>query len=256
MKKSFFLLMVMIMFLFLGTSCTTSHFGVPDRASGVPTAFGETEVAIAQAEQSQGAKYCPEKIARAKELATKAAETYWACRTDEAMDLLAEARKLAKEAEGCQPPPPPPPPPPPKPAPPPPPPPPPPPAPPKPTPPPPPPPPPPKQPISFHSVYFDFDKSNLKPEAVAELDRAVKIMLDNPDVTLELQGNTDSVGTDSYNMKLGERRAQAVLDYLKSKGIAANRLKTMSFGEAKPAATNETADGRTENRRVDLIIVK
>jgi len=81
-------------------------------------------------------------------------------------------------------------------------------------------------------------------------------MLDNPDVTLELQGNTDSVGTDSYNMKLGERRAQAVLDYLKSKGIAANRLKTMSFGEAKPAATNETADGRTENRRVDLIIVK
>ena len=101
MKKSFFLLMVIIMFLLLGTSCTTSHFGVPDRASGVPTAFGETEAAIAQAEQSQGAKYCPEKIARAKELAKKGAETYWACRTDEAMGLLAEARQLAKEAEGC-----------------------------------------------------------------------------------------------------------------------------------------------------------
>jgi outer membrane protein OmpA-like peptidoglycan-associated protein len=253
MKKSFFLLMVMIMFLFLGTSCTTSHFGVPDRASGVPTAFDQTEAAIAQAEQSSGAKYCPEKIARAKELAKKAAETYWACRTDEAMDLLAEARKLAKEAEGCQPPPPPPPPPPPKPAPPPPPPPPP---PPKPAPPPPPPPPPPKQPISFHSVYFDFDKSTLKPEAVAELDRAAKIMLDNPDVTLELQGNTDSIGTDSYNMKLGERRAKAVFDYLKSKGVAANRLNTMSFGESKPEASNKTAEGRADNRRVDLIIVK
>ena len=113
MKKSFFLLMVMIMFLFLGTSCTTSHFGVVDRASGVPTEFDQTETAIAQAEQSTGAKYCPEKIARAKELAKKAAETYWACRTDEAMDLLAEARKLAKEAEGCRPPSPPPPPPPP-----------------------------------------------------------------------------------------------------------------------------------------------
>jgi outer membrane protein OmpA-like peptidoglycan-associated protein len=251
MKKSFFLLMVMIMFLFLGTSCTTSHFGVTDRASGVPTAFSETETAIAQAEQSSGAKYCPEKIARAKELAKKAAETYWACRTDEAMDLLAEARKLAKEAEGCRPPsppppppkfappaPPPPPPPPPKPA------------------PPPPPPPAPKQPISFHSVYFDFDKSILKPEAVAELDRAAKIMLDNPDVWLELQGNTDSVGTDSYNMKLGERRAKAVFDYLKSKGVAANRLKTMSFGESKPEASNKTAEGRAENRRVDLIIVK
>jgi outer membrane protein OmpA-like peptidoglycan-associated protein len=235
------------MFLFLGTSCTTSHFGVTDRASGVPTAFGDTEAAIAQAEQSSGAKYCPDKIARAKELAKKAAETYWACRTDEAMDLLAEARKLAKEAEGCQPPSPPPPPP--KFAPPPPPP------PPKPTPPPPP-PPPPKQPISFHSVYFDFDKSTLKPEAVAELDRAAKIMLDNPDVWLELQGNTDSIGTEDYNMKLGERRAKAVFDYLKSKGVVANRLKTMSFGESKPEASNKTAEGRTENRRVDLIIVK
>jgi len=264
MKKSFFLLMVMFMFLFLGASCTTYHFGVPDRAVGVPAEFGETEAAIAQAEQSQGAKYCPEKIVRAKELAKKGAETYWACRTDEAMGLFAEARRLAKEAEGCQPPPPPPapkpvPPPPPPPVPPPAPkpePPPPPPAPPKPEPPPPPPPPLPKQPISFHSVYFDFDKSTLKPEAVTELDRAVKIMLDNPNVMLELQGNTDSVGTDSYNMKLGERRAKAVLDYLKSKGVAANRLKTMSFGESKPESSNKTAEGRTENRRVDLIIVK
>jgi len=234
MKKSFFLLMVMIMFLFLGTSCTTYHFGVPDKAVGVPAEFDQTEAAIAQAEQSQGAKYCPEKIARAKELAKKGAETYWACRTDEAMGLFADARRLAKEAEGCQPPPPPP----------------------KLEPPPPPPPPPPKQPISFHSVYFDFDKSTLKPEVVAELDRAAKIMLDNPDVTLELQGNTDSIGTESYNMKLGERRAKAVFDYLKSKGVAANRLKTMSFGESKPEASNKTAEGRTENRRVDLIIVK
>ena len=105
-------------------------------------------------------------------------------------------------------------------------------------------------------MYFDFDKATLKPEAVAELDRAAKIMLDNPDVWLELQGNTDSVGTESYNMKLGERRAQAVFDYLESKGVAADRLKTMSFGESNPAASNKTAGGRTENRRVDLIIVK
>jgi OOP family OmpA-OmpF porin len=105
-------------------------------------------------------------------------------------------------------------------------------------------------------VYFDFDKSNLKPEAVAELDRAAKIMLDNPDVWLELQGNCDSVGTDSYNMKLGQRRASAVLDYLKSKGVGADRLKSISFGKSKPTASNETAGGRTENRRVDLIIVK
>ena len=71
MKKSFYLLIVSIGFLFLGTSCTTSHFGVPDRAAGVPAQFDQTEAAIAQAERSQGAKYCPEKIAKAKELARK-----------------------------------------------------------------------------------------------------------------------------------------------------------------------------------------
>ena len=81
-------------------------------------------------------------------------------------------------------------------------------------------------------------------------------MLDNPYVTLELQGNTDSIGTDSYNMRLGERRAKAVFDYLKSKGVAANRLKTMSLGESRPEGSNKTVGGRTENRRVDLMIVK
>src|SRR4030042_1435293 len=74
---------------------------------GVPEQFGQTEAAIASAENSAGAKYCPEKIARAKALAKEGVETYWACRNAEAMDLLSQARQLAKEAEGCQPPPPP-----------------------------------------------------------------------------------------------------------------------------------------------------
>ena len=76
-------------------------------------------------------------------------------------------------------------------------------------------------------------------------------------MTLELQGNTDSIGTHSYNMNLGGRRAKAVFSYyLKSKGVAAKRLKTISLGESTPEASNKTAEGRTENRRVDLIIVK
>ena len=91
-------------------------------------------------------------------------------------------------------------------------------------------------------MNFDFDKSNLKPEATVELDRAVKIMQDNPDVVLELQGNTDSVGTDAYNQALGNRRADAVFNYMKAKGINPNRLKAVSFGEGKPVATN-TTDG-------------
>jgi OmpA-OmpF porin, OOP family len=105
MKKFFFLPGLMSMILFLCTSCAmyTQHFGVENMAQMVPDDFGETEVAIAHAEQSEGAKYCPEKIAKAKELAHDGAETYWACHNTESSRLLAEARQLAKDAEGCGP---------------------------------------------------------------------------------------------------------------------------------------------------------
>jgi len=253
MKKSFFLLMVTIMFLFLGTSCTTSHFGVPDRAAGVPTAFDQTEAAIAQAEQSSGAKYCPEKIARAKELAKKGVETYWACRTDEAMDLLAEARKLAKEAEGCQPPPPPapkpvtpapPPAPPPSP-------------PSKPAPPPPPPKPAPKVIDKMTlQVLFDFDKSILTEADLKELPKAVAFVKKYPGAKIRLDGYTDSIGTDAYNIKLSERRATAVKDYLiKEAGVDSSKITAVGHGEADPVADNKTAQGRAKNRRVEISIL-
>ncbi len=252
MKKSFFLLMVMIMFLFLGASCTTYHFGVSDKAIGVPAEFDQTEAAIAQAEQSQGAKYCPEKIARAKELAKKGVETFWACRTDEAMGLLAEARKVAKEAEGCQPPPPPPAPP--KPAPPPPPP---PPAPHKPAPPPPPPAPPSKviDKMTLH-VLFDFDKATLTKADVKELQKAVAFVKKYPGAKIRLDGYTDSIGTDAYNMKLSERRATAVKNYLiKEAGVSNSKITAVGHGEADPVADNKTAKGRAKNRRVEVSIL-
>jgi len=235
MRGKLILLGCVVLFIMVGCAPTT-HFGVPNRTTWSPGEFDQTEAAIASAERSEGAKYCPEKIAKAKELGKKAAETYWACNTNEAMALLAEARNLAKEAESCR-------------------------APARVTPPPPPPthapaPPPAKQPISFHSGHFEFDKSTLTPETKADLDRAAKIMQDNPDTVIELQGNTDSVGSDAYNKALGERRAKAVFDYLKSKGINPNRLKMVSFGESKPVATNATDAGRAQNRRVDLVIVK
>jgi len=238
MRGKLILLGFVLLFIMVGCAPKT-HFGVPDKAIWVPAEFEQTEAAIASAERSAGAKYCPEKIARAKGLGRQAAEIYWICRTAEAMALLGQARNLAKEAESCRPaavvtPP----------------------------------PPPPqalapvasapaaRQPISFHAVNFDFDKSNLKPEAKVELDRAVKIMQDNPDVVLELQGNTDSVGTDSYNQALGKRRADAVFNYMKAKGINPNRLKAVSFGKGKPVASNATDEGRAQNRRVDLAIIK
>lgn len=226
------------MFLVMVGCATGSHFGVPDKSLVPPSDFDQTEAAIASAEKSPGAKYCPDKIAQAKQKGKRAAEVYWACHTNEAMALLAEARKLAKEAESCQ-------------------------APPKAAPAPAPAAPAPappaavvRQPISFHSVYFDFDKSNLKPKAKAELDRAAAILNANPDVVLELQGNTDAIGTDAYNKALGEKRAKAVFAYLQSKGIHASRLKAVSFGKSKPVAPNSTAAGRAQNRRVDMVILK
>jgi len=84
----------------------------------------------------------------------------------------------------------------------------------------------------------------------------VNIMQNNSNLAIELQGNTDSVGTPEYNKALGNRRAKAVFDYLKSKGINPNRLNKVSFGETKPVATNATDAGRAQNRRVDLVILK
>jgi outer membrane protein OmpA-like peptidoglycan-associated protein len=84
------------------TTDKSSYFGVPNKAVGVPRDFDETAAAINKAEQSPGAQACPDKLAKAKELAKKGVETYWACRTKEGLAMLADARKLAKEVEMCQ----------------------------------------------------------------------------------------------------------------------------------------------------------
>jgi OOP family OmpA-OmpF porin len=105
------------------------------------------------------------------------------------------------------------------------------------------------------ATLFDFDKSVLKPEGIAALDVVVQ---DIKGVKLEVLvavGNTDSIGTDAYNLALGQRRASAVKAYLVSKGIPADRVYTESKGKSNPVASNETAGGRALNRRVDLEVV-
>ena len=102
MKTGYYVVMSFMLLLIL-SSCASTHFGVKDRASFVPSDFAMTEKAIAQAEQSDGAQYCPEKIAEAKKIAKDGVNTYWACHTQEAKEKLAEARRLAHEAEMCEP---------------------------------------------------------------------------------------------------------------------------------------------------------
>jgi outer membrane protein OmpA-like peptidoglycan-associated protein len=112
---------------------------------------------------------------------------------------------------------------------------------------------PPREVFRLEGVFFDFDKSDIKPEGRVKLDSAVTILNRFADMRVEIQGHTDSIGTEEYNIGLSHRRANAVRDYLISKGIAATRLTTRGFGETAPAADNATREGRALNRRVIII---
>lgn len=101
-------------------------------------------------------------------------------------------------------------------------------------------------------VLFDFDKAVVKKSAYPLLDEVVAVVKNNPGLRVSLDGHTDSTGPDAYNMGLSKRRANAVKAYLVKKGVAADRLETAGFGESKPVATNDTREGRSLNRRVEL----
>jgi outer membrane protein OmpA-like peptidoglycan-associated protein/tetratricopeptide (TPR) repeat protein len=109
--------------------------------------------------------------------------------------------------------------------------------------------------IVLRNVFFDFDKATLKPESSTELDRLVKILQENPGIRIELSGHTDSKGSDDYNLTLSESRAKACVDYLVSKGIKADRLEFHGYGETKPIDTNDTEEGRANNRRTEIKIL-
>ncbi len=106
--------------------------------------------------------------------------------------------------------------------------------------------------IAAADVLFEFDKSALKESCFGELDRWVDYFQNNPVVTAEIYGHTDSTGTVPYNQKLSEKRAQAVVDYLVGKGVGTDRLTARGFGESQPIAPNTTEVGRQENRRVEV----
>jgi outer membrane protein OmpA-like peptidoglycan-associated protein len=126
-------------------------------------------------------------------------------------------------------------------------------------PPPPPPPPPPAAPVKkkiiLRGVNFDFDKSNIRPDARPVLDEAIRTLKEYGDIRVSVEGHTDSRGTDAYNQGLSMRRANSVADYLASGGISRSRMEIRGFGESKPVASNETDDGRAQNRRVELHVI-
>lgn len=103
---------------------------------------------------------------------------------------------------------------------------------------------------AFHGVLFDHDKATIKPGFENLFDDAVKVLKLNPELTIEVQGHTDSSGSEAYNQTLSERRAQAVKQYLVDHGVNASRLTTQGFGESTPMTSNDTKEGRAHNRRV------
>ena len=108
--------------------------------------------------------------------------------------------------------------------------------------------------LTFEDVYFDFDRSTLRPEALRLLDDAIAKLQANPTRNIVIEGHTCNIGTAEYNLALGDRRASAVRDYLVSRGVPAARLETRSFGEERPKFDNAREETRRLNRRAALVV--
>ena len=106
----------------------------------------------------------------------------------------------------------------------------------------------------FNHVLFDYDKATLKPEGRAEIDKVVAEMKLHEGDTVLIEGHASNEGSDAYNMALGQRRADAVRDYMVQMGIAPNRIQTISYGESRPAVANDTPANRKLNRRAVFVI--
>ncbi|GAB2782570.1 hypothetical protein GCM10027175_21280 [Hymenobacter latericoloratus] len=109
----------------------------------------------------------------------------------------------------------------------------------------------------FKKIYFDTDKYKLRPESITELDNISRILKANPGVNISIEGHCDSRNTDEYNMVLGQNRSDAAYNYLKKSGVSETRMVTVSYGERRPAAANDSPENMQLNRRVEFrVIVK
>ena len=110
--------------------------------------------------------------------------------------------------------------------------------------------------IILYDILFDHDKAALQQSSDKQLQHIVTLMMENPELRMEVQGHTDSQGSDEYNQDLSQRRAETVVAYLNLFGIAEDRLEAKGYGELEPVDTNDTEEGRAKNRRVELVRIK
>ncbi len=108
--------------------------------------------------------------------------------------------------------------------------------------------------VNINDVLFDFNQYTLKPGAREKLAKVSGILLAYPGLKIQLEGHTDAIGTDEYNQKLSQQRADAVMTYLTGQGVPADTITAVGLGKADPVATNDTAAGRQQNRRVEMVV--
>jgi outer membrane protein OmpA-like peptidoglycan-associated protein len=109
--------------------------------------------------------------------------------------------------------------------------------------------------VVLENIFFDFNKATLRNESIAELNRLARILEDNATMKIEIGGHTDDKGSDAYNENLSENRAESVVNYLIGQGVNKSRLTFKGYGESTPIATNDTEEGRQENRRVEFEVI-
>jgi peptidoglycan-associated lipoprotein len=110
--------------------------------------------------------------------------------------------------------------------------------------------------VEAESIYFDFDRSFIKPEYRPILDTKAEFLDDNPEYSLRIEGNCDERGTNEYNLALGERRSDSAKNYLISLGVSPDRIETISYGEERPLSVGHNEDSWSQNRRDDFVIIE
>ena len=110
--------------------------------------------------------------------------------------------------------------------------------------------------VTLNNIFFDFDKASLKTESYPELERVTRFLREHKDIKIGIAGHTDDIGSGIYNMKLAERRSRAVAKYLIKNNIDKRRIEVQYYGKIKPISSNDSLNGRSSNRRVEIIILE
>ena len=224
-KRTFIPIALISLLLLIG--CSGMEFAPKKGIWYYPSELPQAERAVEGAKTAGKDKTCPAEFDDAKKLKDSAYETFWSCNTKKAIEMAKDASKRAAALCPCEK----------------------------------------KKPGSKEAcnvldrftltINFAFNKAKITKHDAIELKKAIAFIKKYPGAKIRLEGNTDSIGTEKYNMKLSEKRADATKAYLVRVGHAdASKISTLGYGESKPVASNKTRKGRAQNRRVEILILR